>query len=220
MHRNFPLSARHVLIPIIRPWQRRPAVRIAYGDPIDISTGVLSANRSPIRLACSSRRTRAAATSPPTPGGKIPPKPSATADRILVTRPPDFLTNMVEVTTAGNTSPCPACRDKGLRWLIMSGGASKTGSNHLPPVRHRLPNPNYPETVELTSTGPAPGLPVCRRPTFHCFGYRHSRPIQPASSAPANSTTSSTWWSRCPPPMPCTEILSMPPGARHPASLG
>ena len=42
---------------------------------------------------------------------------SKNADQIVEQMTKEFLDMMVEVTTAGGTTPCPACRDKGLRWL-------------------------------------------------------------------------------------------------------
>jgi hypothetical protein len=91
------------------------------------------------------------------------------ADAFVTMITTEYLENMAEVTTPGCTGPCPACRDKGLRW---HPNGQWTWSFHNPDqmtckvCKTVFPNDRYPESIVLQSP--------CD--TFKCFGYAKARP--------------------------------------------
>ncbi|MGI6354612.1 MAG: hypothetical protein GX937_04120 [Lentisphaerae bacterium] len=185
MHRNFFF---YLLVTILLSAAAAlaapsPAVRIAYGDPTDISVWQTFREQvaHPVGLIKPADLERARRNIAAYPwAAKYAESVRNSADQALARlAAPDFLTRMVEVTTAGSTSPCPACRDKGLRWF--PNNAWKWGVENPDQITCRqcntvFPNPNYPETVVLTSTwDPRQVFRFVEGPTFHCFGYRHCR---------------------------------------------
>lgn len=66
----------------------------------------------------------------------------------------EFLDKMVEVTTAGSTTPCPACRDKGLRWLpnnVWSWNWEQPEQIVCAQCGTVFPNAKYPESISVRS---------------------------------------------------------------------
>ena len=127
-----------------QPW-RRPQFGLFMATRLTYPLGRFFANRSRIRLACSSRLTlnEPGATSPPIPGQRDTPKPSG----IALTKPSPGWPPLTS-SPAWSKSPLSAAiahaRPAGTRacagFLTMSGnGQSKSRPNHLSAVRHCLP---------------------------------------------------------------------------------
>ena len=103
---------------------------------------------------------------------------SKDADRITAQMTKEFLDMMVEVTTAGGTTPCPACRDKGLRWLPNNNwqwSVSKPNELRCPHCGTVYPNEKYPETIKVQSKwDPHQVFTFIDAEPFPCFGYSQS----------------------------------------------
>ncbi|MBQ9368635.1 MAG: hypothetical protein IJT83_12705 [Victivallales bacterium] len=103
---------------------------------------------------------------------------SKNADQIVKQMTREFLDMMVEVTTAGGTTPCPACRDKGLRWLPNNNwqwSVSKPNELRCPHCGTVYPNEKYPETIKVQSKwDPRQVFTFIDVEPFPCFGYKQS----------------------------------------------
>ena len=90
----------------------------------------------------------------------------------------EFLDMMVEITTAGSTTPCPACRDKGLRWVPNNDWQWSISSPNQ--IRCRqcgtvYPNEKYPETIKVQSKwDPRQVFTFIDVEPFPCFSYKFS----------------------------------------------
>jgi len=182
MYRNFSFC---LLVTILLPAASAvpPAVRIVYGDPTDISPWRTFREQvaHPAGLLKSADLERARRNIAAYPwAAKYAESVRNSADQALVRlAAPDFLTRMVEITTVGCHSPCPACRDKGLRWLphnVWKWTVENPDQIICQQCNTVFPNPDYPETIVLTSTwDPRQVFRFVEGPTFHCFGYQHCR---------------------------------------------
>ena len=186
MHRELSICLlTTVLLPAAAALAAAPptAVRVPFGDPTDPSLWQTYREQvaHPVGLIKPADLDRARRNIAAHPwAAQYAEVTRLNADKALaILAKPDFLTSMVEVTTAGNTSPCPACRDKGLRWLpnnVWRWAAENPDQITCSLCDTVFPNENYPETVVLTSTwDPRQVFRFVEGPTFHCFGYRHSR---------------------------------------------
>ncbi|MDD4099170.1 MAG: heparinase II/III family protein, partial [Lentisphaeria bacterium] len=186
MHREVSICLlTTILLPVAGALAAPPpsAIRVPYGKPTDLSPWISHREQTAhpvglIKPGDLERARRNIATH--AWAAQYAEVTRLNADKALaILAKPDFLTNMVEVTTAGNTSPCPACRDKGLRWLpnnVWRWSAENPDQITCSQCDTVFPNANYPETVVLTSTwDPRQVFRFVEGPTFHCFGYRHSR---------------------------------------------
>ena len=102
------------------------------------------------------------------------------AAAILPLLTPEYLADLAEINTPGGMGPCPACRDKGLRWHPNGQWtwSAKTPNQMTCAVcRTVFPHEAYPETIELRSTwDPRQVFRFCGGETFKCFGYAQARP--------------------------------------------
>ncbi|MBR4673358.1 MAG: heparinase II/III family protein [Victivallales bacterium] len=103
---------------------------------------------------------------------------SKNADKIAEQMTKEFLDMMVEITTAGGTTPCPACRDKGLRWLPNNNwqwSVSTPNQIRCPHCGTVYPNDKYPETIKVQSKwDPRQVFTFIDVEPFPCFGYKQS----------------------------------------------
>ncbi|OQC15318.1 MAG: hypothetical protein BWX73_01361 [Lentisphaerae bacterium ADurb.Bin082] len=189
------------------------AIRLTY--PL----GGLFANRSHIRLACSSRRTLngPGAISPPIPGQQSTLNPSG----IALTKPSSGWPPLTSSPAWSKSPPSAAiahARPAGTRacagYLTMSGnGQSKiqtksSASSATPSSLIR--------TTRKPSCSPAPGTRarssgLSKGRLSIASATSIAGPIRLASSAPASSAMLSAWWSRCPLHTRCTRTPSTPP---------
>lgn len=102
------------------------------------------------------------------------------ADAILPALTPAYLADLAEVTTPGGMGPCPACREKGLRWHPNGQWSWSPGTPNqmtCSVCKTIFPNEKYPESIEVRSTwDPRQVFRFCGGETFKCFGYTHARP--------------------------------------------
>lgn len=102
------------------------------------------------------------------------------ADAILPQLTPEYLADLAEVTTPGAMGPCPACRDRGLRWHPNGqwSWSPRTPNQMTCAVcKTVFPNEKYPESVEVRSTwDPRQVFRFCGGEPFKCFGYTQARP--------------------------------------------
>ncbi|PIU32335.1 MAG: hypothetical protein COT06_03280, partial [Syntrophobacteraceae bacterium CG07_land_8_20_14_0_80_61_8] len=106
----------------------------------------------------------------------------ADADRTAAEVTPEFAAKMIPRITAGSTSPCPACRDKGMRWLPNNGwnwSSARPDEIKCKACSTVFPNPAYPETKVLKSKyDPEQEFRFVEVPLFDCFGFMS--PANPA----------------------------------------
>ncbi|MGE4563849.1 MAG: heparinase II/III family protein [Victivallaceae bacterium] len=106
----------------------------------------------------------------------------ADADRAAAEVTPAFAEKMIPRVTAGNTSPCPACRDKKMRWLpnnVWSWSPARPDEVKCKACSTVFPNPAYPETKVLKSKwDPEQEFRFVDAPLFDCFGFMS--PANPA----------------------------------------
>ncbi len=102
------------------------------------------------------------------------------AEETLPLLTPEYLGAMAEVTTPGCTGPCPACRDRGLRWHPngqWSWSPQAPEQLTCQVCKTVYPNNRYPESIEVRSTwDPRQVFRFYGGETFVCFGYTHARP--------------------------------------------
>ncbi len=97
-------------------------------------------------------------------------------DRIVSEFTPEYLDMTIPRTTPGGQTPCPACRDKGLRWLPNNDwkwNYKKPDELLCPHCKTIFPNEKYPETIRIQSKwDPEQVFTFIDTEPFECFKYK------------------------------------------------
>ncbi len=97
-------------------------------------------------------------------------------DRIVREFTPEYLDMTIPRTTPGGQTPCPACRDKGLRWLPNNDwkwNYQKPDEVLCPHCKTIFPNEKYPETIRIQSKwDPEQVFTFIDTEPFECFRYK------------------------------------------------
>ena len=92
---------------------------------------------------------------------------------------PNYVDDMIEVTSPGCSGACPACMAKGLAWHPTgqwSWSASKPNQLTCDVCKTVFPHPDYPESIAIRSKfDPRQVITYCDGPTYVCHGYKQAR---------------------------------------------